>query len=152
MRRVLHLKMVTQCAMLEDFGVFLVLADGSLFAYHIEALVPSSRQSLMTLHAPQKLNSSKDMLFFRVGNVGGRTLVGYRRKQPKAVSNPLSSQVTYTVDSVDVKSIFCFLEPDAGAIQDTNEMAPGGEKSKWFKVYKVDLSILNHWHGADWSI
>lgn len=27
MRRVLHLKMVTQCAMLQDFGIFLVLAD-----------------------------------------------------------------------------------------------------------------------------
>jgi hypothetical protein len=27
MRRVLHVKMVTQCAMLEDFGLFLVLAD-----------------------------------------------------------------------------------------------------------------------------
>ena len=27
LRRVLHLKMVTQCAMLEDFGIFLVLAD-----------------------------------------------------------------------------------------------------------------------------
>jgi hypothetical protein len=27
MRRVLHLKMVTQCAMLDDFGIFLVLAD-----------------------------------------------------------------------------------------------------------------------------
>lgn len=27
LRRVLHLKMVTQCAILEDFGLFLVLAD-----------------------------------------------------------------------------------------------------------------------------
>jgi len=27
MRRVLHLKLVTQCAILEDFGIFLVLAD-----------------------------------------------------------------------------------------------------------------------------
>jgi hypothetical protein len=27
MRRVLHLKMVTQCGVLEDFGIFLVLAD-----------------------------------------------------------------------------------------------------------------------------
>jgi len=27
MRRVLLLKMVTQCAMLEEFGIFLVLAD-----------------------------------------------------------------------------------------------------------------------------
>lgn len=35
MRRVLHLKMVTQCAMLEDFGMFLVLADkASLLSYH----------------------------------------------------------------------------------------------------------------------
>ena len=31
MRRVLHLKMVTQCAMLEDFGIFLVLADRVCF-------------------------------------------------------------------------------------------------------------------------
>ena len=39
MRRVLHLKMVTQCAMLEDFGIFLVLADKvntshQFFAYY----------------------------------------------------------------------------------------------------------------------
>jgi hypothetical protein len=35
MRRVLHLKMVTQCAMLEDFGMFLVLADKvNLSPYH----------------------------------------------------------------------------------------------------------------------
>ena len=27
MRQVLHLRMVSQCAMLEDFGIFLVLAD-----------------------------------------------------------------------------------------------------------------------------
>jgi hypothetical protein len=27
MRRVLHLKVVTQCGVLEDFGIFLVLAD-----------------------------------------------------------------------------------------------------------------------------
>jgi hypothetical protein len=27
MRRVLHVRMVSQCAMLEDFGLFLVLAD-----------------------------------------------------------------------------------------------------------------------------
>ena len=32
-RRVLHLKMVTQCAMLEDFGIFLVLADKVFFFF-----------------------------------------------------------------------------------------------------------------------
>ncbi|KAF9646335.1 hypothetical protein BDM02DRAFT_3130464, partial [Thelephora ganbajun] len=35
--------MVSRCAMLEHFGIFLVLAaDKSPLAYHIEALVPSS--------------------------------------------------------------------------------------------------------------
>ena len=34
MRRVLHLKMVTQCAMLEDFGMFLVLADKASSSSH----------------------------------------------------------------------------------------------------------------------
>jgi hypothetical protein len=37
MRRVLHLKMVTQCAMLEDFGIFLVLADkASCITYYLK--------------------------------------------------------------------------------------------------------------------
>lgn len=81
MRRVLHLKMVTQCAMLEDFGIFLVLADKSLFAYHIEALVPTSPHSPNTSQTPQKLNGSKDVHFFSVGSLGGRTLVIYMKKK-----------------------------------------------------------------------
>ena len=104
MRRVLHLKMVTQCAMLEDFGIFLVLADKvkpspcfpnlnhcyltlvflfkkSLFAYHIEALVPTSPHSPHTSQTPQKLNGSKDVHFFSVGSLGGRTLVIYMKKK-----------------------------------------------------------------------
>ena len=104
MRRVLHLKMVTQCAMLEDFGIFLVLADKvryavvvlpshiltattmmmamqSLFAYHIEALVPSSPQSPHTSQTPQKLSGNKDVHFFSVGNLQGRTLVIYMKKK-----------------------------------------------------------------------
>lgn len=36
MRRVLHLKMVTQCAMLEDFGIFLVLADKVSLAVQLD--------------------------------------------------------------------------------------------------------------------
>jgi RHO1 GDP-GTP exchange protein 1/2 len=98
MRRVLHLKMVTQCAMLEDFGIFLVLADKvctwsafdwsyhsslfqSLFAYHIEALVPSSPQSAHASQTPQKLNGTKDVHFFSVGSLQGRTLVIYMKKK-----------------------------------------------------------------------
>ena len=89
MRRFLHLKMVTQCAMLEDFGIFLVLADKSLFAYHIEALVPSSPPSANASRTPQKLNGNKDVQFFTVGTLGGRTLVIYMKK--KGVSELLRS-------------------------------------------------------------
>ena len=53
----------------------------SLFAYHIEALVPTSPLSLNTPQTPQKLNGSKDVHFFRVGNLGGRTLVIYMKKK-----------------------------------------------------------------------
>ena len=105
MRRVLHLKMVTQCAMLADCGSFLVLADKvkapsccpnllwshpflkfqkSLFAYPIEALVPSSPENVVKSYTPQKLNnhdSTKDVQFFSVGTIGGRTLVIYMTKK-----------------------------------------------------------------------
>ena len=36
MRRVLHLKMVTHCAMLEDFGIFVVLADKVCITEYID--------------------------------------------------------------------------------------------------------------------
>ncbi|KAG2125121.1 CNH domain-containing protein [Suillus clintonianus] len=71
----LHVKMVTQCAMIEDFGMLLVLADKALFAYHIEALVPSSPQSAHTYQTLQRVKMTKDVHFFSVGNQGGRALL-----------------------------------------------------------------------------
>jgi len=63
-----------------------VLADKSLFAYHIEALVPSQPSNHMhTARTPQKLNGNKDVQFFSVGTLNGRTLVIYMKK--KGVSN-----------------------------------------------------------------
>lgn len=85
--------------MLEDFGIFLVLADKvgeyvlsicsksdlafmqALFAYHIEALVPSSPPNANASRTPQKLNGNKDVQFFTVGTLGGRTLVIYMKKK-----------------------------------------------------------------------
>ncbi|ETW78805.1 GDP/GTP exchange-like protein [Heterobasidion irregulare TC 32-1] len=125
MRRVLHLKMVTQCAMLEDFGIFLVLADKSLFAYHIEALVPSSPQSASTSQTPQKLNGNKDVHFFSVGSLSGRTLVIYMKKK-------------------GLDSVFRVLEPVVGKIQEKAK-APASlssrlgfrqPRSEWFRVYR----------------
>ncbi|KAJ3818971.1 CNH domain-containing protein [Lentinula raphanica] len=126
MRRVLHLKMVTQCAMLEDFGIFLVLADKSLFAYHIEALVPSSPSSSHSSQTPQKLSGNKDVYFFSVGTLHGRTLVIYMKKK-------------------GLDSIFHVVEPVVERINDRGK-ATGGNlgsrfgfrqaKSDWFRAYR----------------
>ena len=85
--------------MLEDFGIFLVLADKvcllsfssrsstlnivlkALFAYHIEALVPSSPHGANTSQVPQKLSGTKDVHFFSVGTLQGRTLIVYMKKK-----------------------------------------------------------------------
>ncbi|KAJ7126679.1 CNH domain-containing protein, partial [Mycena epipterygia] len=88
MRRVLHLKMVTQCAMLDTFGIFIVLADKSLFAYHIETLVPPLPQhtSSDASRVPQKLNGTKDVHFFSIGTLNNRTLVVYMtKKRPDSI-------------------------------------------------------------------
>ncbi|KAJ7483152.1 CNH domain-containing protein [Mycena latifolia] len=124
MRRVLHLKMVTQCAMLEDFGIFLVLADKSLFAYHIEALVPSSPQSANATQTPQKL--SGNVQFFSVGSLLGRTLVIFMKRK-------------------NVDSIFHVVEPIIDKINERAK-APAGitsrlglgrqSKSDWFRNYR----------------
>jgi hypothetical protein len=124
-RRVLHLKMVTQCAMLEDFGIFLVLADKALFAYHIEALVPSSPHGAHTSQVPQKLSGTKDVHFFSVGTLQGRTLIIYMKKK-------------------SLNSIFRVLEPVGDKINE-GAKAPAGlssrlgfrsAKSEWFRIYR----------------
>ncbi|KIJ55471.1 hypothetical protein M422DRAFT_151724 [Sphaerobolus stellatus SS14] len=124
MRRVLYLKMVTQCAMLEDFGIFLVLADRCLWAYHIEALVPSSPPRPNTTRAPQKLNNHRDVQFFSVGQLNGRTLVIYMKKKGN-------------------ESVFHVLEPVVGKIAEKPK-APGtfgrslfgSQRSDWFRPYR----------------
>lgn len=88
MRQVLHLKHVTQCAMLDEIGIFLVLADKVLYAYDIEALVPSSFQSDSEYdpQMPQRLTKDKEVRFFRVGCLAGRTLVIYMKKKGVCLS------------------------------------------------------------------
>jgi len=121
----LHLKMVTQCAMLEDFGIFLVLADKSLFAYHIEALVPSSPHSPHTSQTPQKLSGHKDVHFFSVGSLNGRTLVIYMKKK-------------------GLDSVFRVLEPVVGKINERakapqtfgSRLGLRSQRSEWFRVYR----------------
>ncbi|EKM81602.1 hypothetical protein AGABI1DRAFT_54457, partial [Agaricus bisporus var. burnettii JB137-S8] len=124
LRRVLHLRQVTQCAMLEEFSIFLVLADKSLFAYHLEALVPSA-PNLAHQNVPQKLNGNKDVHFFSVGTLHGRTLVVYMKKK-------------------NLDSIFRVLEPVGDKINERVKAPVGlgsrlgfrSTKSEWFRVYR----------------
>ncbi|OAX37661.1 Dbl-like domain-containing protein [Rhizopogon vinicolor AM-OR11-026] len=122
MRRVLELKMVTQCAMLEDLGMFLVLAEKALFAYRIEALSP---QSAHTSRAPQRVSGTGDVHFFSVGNQGGRTLVVYMKKK-------------------GLDSVFRVLEPVVEKINErskapallTSPLGIRPARSEWFRLYR----------------
>lgn len=125
--RVLHLQMVTQCAVLEDYGIFIVLADNSLFAYHIDALVPSSPGTANPACTPQKLSGNKNVQFFTTGTLDGRTLVIYMKKE-------------------NLNSVFRVLEPVIGKIcyqESPQAQAPIKPKfglrknrSEWFRVYR----------------
>lgn len=80
--------------MLEEFNLFLLIADKSLVAYHIDVVCPvhvvpgsttvpasTSSHSLDSIHkAPQKLSGAKDVHFFVTGRMKDRTLVFYKKR------------------------------------------------------------------------
>lgn len=47
----------------------------------MEALVPSSPHGVHTSQVPQKLSGTKDVHFFSVGTLQGRTLIIYMKKK-----------------------------------------------------------------------
>jgi len=95
MKQVIYLKSITQCAVLQEFGFLLVLAEKILMAYPLDSLIPSRNSP--AVHPPNqssmmpssrgpvraiasRLSGNKDVLFFRCGKVGLRTLVIYVKK------------------------------------------------------------------------
>ncbi|KAL0576451.1 Rho guanine nucleotide exchange factor [Marasmius crinis-equi] len=126
MRPALHLKMVSQCTVLEDFGIFLVLADKSLFAYHIEALIPSSPSGQYASQTPQKLSGKQDVHFFSVGTVRGRTLVIYVKKKS-------TESMIYAVEPIIDKIKGMTKAPAGGLGSRFGFRTP---KSDWFKPFK----------------
>ncbi|EPS37797.1 hypothetical protein H072_8459 [Dactylellina haptotyla CBS 200.50] len=77
------LSRVTQIAVLEDFSLFLVLADRTLIAYHLDVVVPPAGGvpvSESAKRAPQKLSGGKDVGFFATNRMKDRMLVFYKRK------------------------------------------------------------------------
>lgn len=73
-------------AVLEEFNIFLLLADKALIAYHLDTVCPSDKavngnsQADSSRKAPQKLSGSRDVGFFAVGRMKERTLVFYKKK------------------------------------------------------------------------
>ncbi|KAF8806848.1 Dbl homology domain-containing protein, partial [Phlegmacium glaucopus] len=121
MSRVLHLKKVTQCAVLDEFGLFLVLADKVLYAYHLEALVPTSG-TVPASQSPQKINS-RDVHFFSIGVLHGRTLVIYMKKRGNGDS------VFHAVEPV-IDKINEVPKPSGGLLPSLKRRA------EWFRPYK----------------
>ena len=74
---------VTQIAVLEDFSLFLLIADKSLIAYHLDTVCPVSgaASSESSRKPPQKLSGSRDVGFFAVGRMKDRTLVFYKKRE-----------------------------------------------------------------------
>ncbi|KAK7437402.1 Rho guanine nucleotide exchange factor [Stygiomarasmius scandens] len=133
-QHVLQLKMVSQCAVLESSGIFLVLADKSLFAYHVEALV-RSESSVQVSKVPHKLNGKHDVHSFNIGSLQGRMLVVYMAKKGQ-------------------DNIFRVLEVKADRIDERAEVLAESPPSNLFRVYKdfavkcpgaFDFTFLEAW-------
>ncbi|KZV82660.1 hypothetical protein EXIGLDRAFT_843508 [Exidia glandulosa HHB12029] len=79
-RLVLHIQNVTQAAFIPDSGAFLVLAGSELWAYDIESMVPTSLEKQRAARERERL-STRNVLWFRVGQYDGRRLVVFVTKE-----------------------------------------------------------------------
>jgi hypothetical protein len=74
---------VTQIAVLEEFSLFLIIADKSLIAYHLDLICPvngnAPRNESLT-RAPQKISGNREVGFFATGKIKDRTLVIYKKR------------------------------------------------------------------------
>ncbi|CAJ0633769.1 15488_t:CDS:10 [Entrophospora sp. SA101] len=87
-RKVLNVGNVSQIAVIEEFGIFIVLVEKSLWAYPLEALIPSSLTADFSQCATrQRISDSNNVSYFKVGttkekNTGAeKTLLVYMKKK-----------------------------------------------------------------------
>lgn len=74
---------VTQISVFEEFDLFLLIADKSLIAYHLDTVCPekgSVSQSDSQRRAPQKLSGNREVGFFAAGRMKDRALVFYKKR------------------------------------------------------------------------
>lgn len=79
-------KNVTQITVLEDFNLFILIADKVLVAYHLDVACPTENNGHVSANdsarkAPQKLSGSRDVSFFVTGRMKDRHLVFYKKKE-----------------------------------------------------------------------
>jgi len=99
---------VTQIAVIEEFSLFLVLADKALIAYHLDVVVPppgAAAGSATKQKAPQKLSGAKDVGFFATGRMKDRTLVFYKKRE--GLSSTFKVSVSTKAMSVGVVADLC---------------------------------------------
>ncbi|KAL3449843.1 CNH domain-containing protein [Aspergillus insuetus] len=85
--RAIPMVRVTQISVFEEFNVFLLIADKSLIAYHLDVVCPATGSSVATQtsndsarRAPQKLSGNREVGFFAAGQMKDRTLVMYKKR------------------------------------------------------------------------
>ncbi|EPS34721.1 hypothetical protein PDE_09685 [Penicillium oxalicum 114-2] len=82
--RAIPIMRVTQIAVFEDFNLFLLIADRSLIAYHLDVVCPASgvpsKSKDSARRAPQKLSGNREVGFFAAGRMKDRYLVLYKKR------------------------------------------------------------------------
>jgi hypothetical protein len=111
------------CAVLQDFGMFLVHTEGRLLAYLLETLVQTSSGDLKGQQGPQQVSGQKEILFFKIGRVGLRTLVVYAKKDG--------------VNSTVLKAMEPVANIERSRVQHSRFLGMGGKKTEWFRLFKV---------------
>ncbi|EDR06179.1 uncharacterized protein LACBIDRAFT_300387 [Laccaria bicolor S238N-H82] len=132
MRRVLDVTTVKQCQVLQDLGVFLVLADKSLLAYRLDVLVqPSSPTALAQSHSyPQKV-SLREVQCFTSRILEGRIVVYVTKKGRESVVHvvePVVDRINETSNVVTPKTA-----TGLSRILGVGRTKP----SQWFRICKT---------------
>ncbi|EAS30636.3 CNH domain-containing protein [Coccidioides immitis RS] len=82
--RVIGMLRVTQIAVFEEFNLFLLIADKSLIACHLDTVCPekgaAAAQNDSQRRAPQKLSGNREVGFFAAGRMKDRALVFYKKR------------------------------------------------------------------------
>lgn len=157
--------MVTNCAALEDFGFFLVLANKvpaaefpsllclsfcslcfaqSLFAYRIETLVLSVTNLKAKTPEFQCLSGNNEVHFFTVGHLQGKTLVIYMKKEKVSIYFAYARPIFIWKFCSKRKCIFRALEPlnKRDVIENLKSRYLSEPFQVWFRIYRVSAMAL----------